>query len=213
MTKAKQIICVDDSGDVGYKFNRGSSRYFIMACVIFDDPIDAEFAAASIKVLKKTMGWRQSHEFKFNKNRREDKIRFLTEAVAWNFKIRAIVIDKTQTSVRDINANKHDFYIIALKELFLHFEDRLDGANIYLDGDNVKNIEQVVTVELRHALNSKSRMMYKFRLVDSQDNVLIQFADIIAGSINRSFQEDKTDSGDYLPIVSSHIEDIWMYEK
>ena len=46
------LIFIDDSGDPGFKFDRGSSGYFIIAMVVFDDESEAERVAAAIKKLK-----------------------------------------------------------------------------------------------------------------------------------------------------------------
>jgi hypothetical protein len=60
------LVFIDDSGDPGFKLDKGSSRYFVVACVIFDDNLDAEEAALKIKRLRRTLGWRNEQEFKFN---------------------------------------------------------------------------------------------------------------------------------------------------
>ena len=39
-----QLIFVDDSGDPGFKM--GSSQYFVIACVVFDNEAEAALAAA-----------------------------------------------------------------------------------------------------------------------------------------------------------------------
>jgi hypothetical protein len=38
------------------------------------------------------------------------------------------------------------------------------------------------------------------------------FADLIASSIYRSLQTDKTDSQDYISILNQRIEEIWHFE-
>lgn len=52
MSKYEQIIFIDDSGDPGFKFNRGSSRYFVIACIIFNSKISAEYTSASMIILR-----------------------------------------------------------------------------------------------------------------------------------------------------------------
>ena len=46
------------------------------------------------------------------------------------------------------------------------------------------------------------------KFVDSQDSALIQLADMVAGSVNRSLQTYKTDSQDYLGLLHGKIESI-----
>lgn len=36
------LVFLDDSGDPGFKLDRGSSAFFVIACVIFEDKLDAE---------------------------------------------------------------------------------------------------------------------------------------------------------------------------
>lgn len=36
------LIFIDDSGDPGFKLDKGSSKVFVIACVIFDDGLEAE---------------------------------------------------------------------------------------------------------------------------------------------------------------------------
>ena len=63
MTDAtKQLVFIDDSGDPGFKLNRGSSKHFVIACVIFDDPLDAEETALQMKKFRRDLGWRQDKE-------------------------------------------------------------------------------------------------------------------------------------------------------
>ena len=61
------LVFVDDSGDSGFKFNKGSSPYFVIACVIFDDILEAERASLAIKMLRRDLGLSDNHEFKFTK--------------------------------------------------------------------------------------------------------------------------------------------------
>ena len=59
-----------------------------------------------------------------------------------------------------------------------------------------------------------SSKISKVKFVDSKTDNLIQLADLVAGSILRSTQPDKTDSGDYLDILKKHnkIDDIWYFK-
>lgn len=64
---------------------------------------------------------------------------------------------------------------------------------------------------LRRELNSDERqIMRNCKLVDSKGNVLVQMADMIAGSINRSYG-DKEDAQLYKDIFKEHIEDEWNF--
>jgi len=49
-------------------------------------------------------------------------------------------------------------------------------------------------------------------MVDSKSDPLIQLADMVAGSINRSQNKNKKDRNDYLEIIKKKIEDKWLFK-
>ena len=64
------LVFIDDSGDPGFNFKKGSSRFFIIAAVIFNDELEAEKTAVSIKELRRKLNFPDDVEFKFNKSRK-----------------------------------------------------------------------------------------------------------------------------------------------
>ena len=55
-------------------------------------------------------------------------------------------------------------------------------------------------------------MFKKLQFVDSESNVLIQMADMVAGSIYRSYPETKSDSSEYLKLIKKRVEDLWEFK-
>ena len=49
MVMSRKLIFIDDSGCTVFKFGRGSTDYFGIAAVFFDDNLDAEETALIIK--------------------------------------------------------------------------------------------------------------------------------------------------------------------
>lgn len=45
------IVFIDDSGDPGFKLDKGSSAFSVITLVIFDDALEAEKVALAIKEL------------------------------------------------------------------------------------------------------------------------------------------------------------------
>ena len=205
---SKQLAFIDDSGDPGFKFNRGSSTHFVVVCIIFDDEIDAEFAGVSIKKLKRDLGWKPEHEFKFNKNTYEQRITLLKAARKFDFKARAVVVDKTKLSEKLTTDDV--FYRFIIKELLARMED-LTNARVYLDGSAGKDYRNRAASYLRQELNKDSRKISGLRFVNSKTDTLIQLSDMIAGSIRRKYDLSKTDHHDYYNIIKSKIEDVWHY--
>lgn len=71
------LIFIDESGDAGFKFEKGSSRYFVVALIIFDDDLDAEETALAIKKYRKSLNKSNQFEFKFNKANKKEREQFL----------------------------------------------------------------------------------------------------------------------------------------
>jgi len=71
------LVFIDDSGDAGFKLDKGSSSFFVISAVIFDDELEAEKTAIAIKELRRELGFSDQTEFKFNGCRKEVRLKFL----------------------------------------------------------------------------------------------------------------------------------------
>lgn len=212
MKKTDQLIFIDDSGDPGFKTRGGASRMFVIACIIFDSPYDAEFASAGIKVLKEKMGWKQIREFKFHRATEEQKEVFFKSVRTYDFRIRAVVVDKTK--ITEPRLKKSDsFYNFIITSVLQRFEE-MDSARIKLDGSGSKDFRRRSTSNLRRKLNQHGQYrVANFALEDSRDSTLIQLADMVAGSIRAKYDPDKKVKQDYLRFLESRIDDIWQYDE
>jgi hypothetical protein len=104
------FIISDDSGDPGFKFGKGSSTFFVIALVIFDDPLDAEEASLAIKRIRRTLNVSDLFEFKFNKTNSDFRESFFDAVRKAHFNIRAIVVDKEKLQSPRFRNQKEDFY-------------------------------------------------------------------------------------------------------
>ncbi|MFZ1361260.1 MAG: DUF3800 domain-containing protein [Candidatus Saccharimonadales bacterium] len=207
----KQLVFIDDSGDPGFKLDKGSSSHFVIACVIFDDPLDAEEVALVMKRYRRTLGWDDNREFKFNKTRKKYIEELLQKIAHLNFRIRAICIDKTLVRSHELRNKQDSFYNYAIKEV-LSKTATLDEADVRLDGHSGRAYKKSAATYLRREVNSHASKIKKVRFVDSRTNVLIQLADLVAGSVLRSTQTDKTDAKVYTQILKKRTEDVWYFK-
>lgn len=209
--QSPQLVFIDDSGDPGFKIGKGSSRYFVIACVIFDDNLDAEETALVIKKFRRDLGWREDREFKFNKTKKSIVIELLKVISSKNFKVRAICIDKTKVYSSELKNKQDSFYNYAIKEVLTKTKT-LNAADVRLDGHSGRQYKKSASAYFRREINARSKKIAKVRFVDSRTNNLIQLADLVAGSILRSYQTDKSDAAIYKRIIRARIEDIWDFE-
>ncbi|MEK7587052.1 MAG: DUF3800 domain-containing protein [Patescibacteria group bacterium] len=206
------LVFIDDSGDPGFKIEKGSSLVFVIACIIFDDELQAEKTALAIKELRRELKFPDSIEFKFSKSSKEVRVKFLRSVSDYKFKIRCLVINKELIRSQELRSNKNSFYSYAIKLLLEHNDGSIFDAKIRIDGSGDRVFRKSFTAYLRKQLNSNQRKIIQdCKLVDSRSSVLVQLADIVAGSIRRSYDEDKSDKNIYKKVIQKHTIDEWQF--
>lgn len=207
------LVFIDDSGDPGFKLDRGSAPIFVIACVIFNDELEAEKTAVSIKELKRELGFPDTVEFKFNKSRRAIREVFFKKINHFKFKVRDLVVKKENIRSNELRNNKNSFYSYTIKLLLKHSGGSILDAKIRIDGSGDRIFRKNFITYLRKQLNSThAKIMKNCKLIDSKENVLIQMADMIVGSVRRSYDLAKTDKDIYKKIIQKHIEDEWKFK-
>lgn len=61
------LIFIDESGDSGLKIDQGSSRFFTVSLVVFEDHDEALACDQRIGLLKRELRWKEGSEFHFKK--------------------------------------------------------------------------------------------------------------------------------------------------
>ncbi len=207
------LIFVDDSGDAGFKLKEGSSLFFVIAMVIFDDELEAEKTAIAIKDLKRSLKFPEDVEFRFFKTSKNVRVKFLKAIEPFKFRVRALVVEKALIHSSQLREDKQSFYGYAIKTVLKYSEASVLDARVKIDGSGDRLFRKSFLGYLRRELNSGNKKIIKnCKLVDSKSNVLIQMADMIAGSIRRSRDLSKTDSKAYRSIIKKHIEDEWSFK-
>ncbi|MBQ2695629.1 DUF3800 domain-containing protein [Candidatus Saccharibacteria bacterium] len=203
---SKQLVFIDDSGDPGFKKGASSST-FVLAAALFIDPKVATIVNKEISDYRKSLGWKDSHEFKFRTTAKSIKLEFLRIVNRYNFDIYAIYVDKAKYPNMFKLADNDKLYNWSTKELLAIIP--LEDAAVRMDGKYTKQYKLRVKTYIRRELNSgENKKVTDFDTSDSRRDNLIQLADIIVGSINRSFQKDKTDSDEYINIIREKIVEL-----
>lgn len=207
------IIFIDDSGDPGFNIIGGASKYFVIACVIFDDELVAEETALAIKKYRRKINFPDTVEFKFAKSRNQIKKDFLHAVAKFNFRVRVVVVNKSIIRSRELKYSKESFYSYFIKQVLLHNKGSLKNSKIKLDGHGDRLFRRSLTTYLRRELNNSERKVMKnLRLVNSKRNVLIQMADMIAGAVRRHYDSSTKGNKIYRQIIEKKIEDCWEFK-
>lgn len=207
------LVFIDDSGDPGFKFDKGSSRYFVIACLIFQDELEALKVKVAIKDLRRELKFPDNIEFKFFKSRSITKFAFLKAINKFDFNVRAIVVNKSIIRSNELKNNKNSFYSYIIKMVLQHSNGDILDAKIRIDGSGDRIFRKNFLTYLRKQLNSgQKRLVRNCKLLDSKSDELIQVADMIAGSIRRSYEGTKSDAQEYKKIIKKHITDEWTFQ-
>lgn len=199
-------VFLDESGDAGFKFEGGSSAQFVIALVIFDDPLDAEETALAIKRLRQRLNMNEKYEFKFSKTDDYRRLQFLEAVKDCDFRVRVMVVDKRTLQNQTLRTDKESFYNYFVGQLFAHNSGSILGARLRVDGSGGREFKQAFQTYLRGKLTPGTILKCKF--VNSANDNLIQLADMVAGAVYRSYNPNKQDSS-YLERIRHRIEDFW----
>ncbi|KKR79410.1 MAG: hypothetical protein UU24_C0009G0009 [Candidatus Nomurabacteria bacterium GW2011_GWA2_40_9] len=206
-------VFIDDSGDAGFKLDKGSSEFFIISLIIFNDNLEVEKTAVAIKELRRELKFSDQAEFKFFKSRKDVKVQFLQTVSKFNFRIRSLVVEKKLIKSDHLKNNKNSFYSYAIKTALQYSNDSILNAKIRIDGSGDRVFRKNFRSYLRKQLNTEEKCVIEnCKLVDSKKDVLIQLADMVAGSVRRSYDSTVTDSKTYKKIISKHIDNEWLFK-
>lgn len=197
---------IDECGSFGFDFStEGVSRYYILCAVVAEDRYLPQLHE-EVEEIKKSNGFAKT-EMKSCKisddvNRRN---RIISQILPLDFRVVLMIADK-QEFVRGtpLTEQKKDFIRLMHKRLY---------DILYHVYPKLKIIEdEVGTTEFQESFKRYVRENrpqynllneYDFDYCDSRDEILVQLADIIGGSINRSLIDDSCPN--YLEMLKSKI--------
>lgn len=208
MGREYTYVFIDESGDTGFKFGKGSTQIFCLVAIIFYTTTDIAITEQAIHELKSILGLRKTHEFHFTKEPERIRTAFCNAVMGKPFLIRAIVADKNSIVVgTSFPQTPMFFYNFCTKMLLKYNFGTIANARVYIDGK--MNIE--LGTYLRQELNQEEQLIAECKFKDSKSSPIIQLADMVAGSIARSYHPEKSDSNRYRRILQANIDDIWEF--
>ena len=196
----KTLVFIDESGDAGLTGNK-SSRFIIAAVVVMSEN-DAEVICKKIHEFKKANGLTEHYEIRFSKTRKDIIKALLRSLSASDYQVYGIVIDKEKTSYKTYD--RYSFYNHVLAELLRSLP--FSSAKIIIDGKAGKKYQKSTTAFLRRQLAGKMQID-GLKYANSRSLNELQLADVVAGSINRSFSNLK-DAKDYVELLNDKIVEI-----
>lgn len=201
------FVYLDESGDTGFKFSKGSSRYFVVTILLTPDPVPLNSA---IDDLRTQLGFRREHEFKFYSSRDEVRYAFLRVLTKHDVLLRSLIVDKQQLSLPHMRT-REIFYNYLLGLLLKHDNDRINDATLIIDErDKGKKSKQGLATYLRKKLNTKDNGYKKIKDVryhESHRDNLLQAVDMVAGAVKAKYERGRPE---YCKIIRAKMDDEWV---
>ncbi|MBU1046450.1 DUF3800 domain-containing protein [Patescibacteria group bacterium] len=197
------LVFIDESGDPGLKMNSGSSRFFTIALVVFEDYDEATNCDRRIELLKKELSWSDNSEFHFKKNSLRVRDSFFKAVMPYNFFYYGIVINKDPNKLYGEGfKNKSSFYKYACSLVFENAKDKLSKSIVVIDKNGNNEFRNQLAKYLRRKMNIDKKKIRKVKMQKSESNNLLQLVDYVAGAINRSIVNSRKDSQVFRKMLS-----------
>lgn len=195
------LVFIDESGDTGLKIEKGSSRYFVITLISFEENEEALACDQRIGLLKRELKLSDYFEFKFNKLRKDQRLKFFEAVLPYTFFYFAIVINKDLNKLYGGGFKiKESFYKYTCGLVFENAKPYLKDATIIIDGSGSREFKRQFKTYLRNKIGTN--IIKKVKIQSSHNNNLIQLADMVAGAVHRSFTQ-KGDKEIYRKTINS----------
>jgi hypothetical protein len=187
----------DESGDFSFKFDKGASRYVVVAVIATPEPDSLRELLANIR---KENRLSPSHEFGFhNTSSTQLRQRVFTALCSANFEAWALIVDKTTLPEPfRLFMSGLDVYTFFVSEVVGNIPmEKRAGATLILD--EMGYPEQ--TREELKRMFKKRNIEHGFNRISmrrSKQEALIQVADLVAGSIMRRDSHNQSEAYDLI---------------
>ena len=208
------LIFIDESGDPGLKVEHGSSAFFTIGMVVFEEHAEAIACDQRIALLKRELGWREDSEFHFKKNSDGVREAFLKAVSPYNFFYYGIVINKDTNKLWGEGFhNKESFYKYTCGLVFENAKDKLRDAIVLVDKSGNLDFRNQLARYLQRRMNGEEKIIKKVKMQKSESNNLLQLADYVSGVINRSVKNKKKHADDFRKIISHREINVQIWPK
>jgi hypothetical protein len=188
-------IAIDESGDSGRKFWKGSSRWFIVSAVIVPDSLQCGPTCLSVGVYRTDHN--AGRELHFAHNSHENHVKFLQYMADKEFVYASVVIDKAKLLKRKphVFRSKMSLLQFSFDELFKHLQPWLDEPVVLIDTNGPTKFNRGLTRHLMKLFGTRHKgdihSIKQIRSVDSSREPLVQLADYVSGAIHHHVRDPR----------------------
>ena len=184
------LVFVDESGDLGWKLDRGSTAFFTIALVLFEDGEAALACQRAIEHLQTALNLPPGYEFHFHDDSHERRLALLSTASKQNFTCYTFTLDKGSPKLTGEGFRyRGSGYKWVCKTALDNAKSDLKEARVVIDGSGDRTFCRQMRTYLRTQINTKQRRYIKsVKIGRSHGDPLLQLADYVAGVTNRLYE-------------------------
>lgn len=199
-----RVAYVDESGSYGFDFSKdGTSKYYILTAVIVETERLEEFHQA-IEEVKKTNGLANT-EMKSSNLSDSKRNRIMNQLLSLKIRLAILVADKQRfMEGTPLTEYKSVFIKHMNGRLYNMLYNVYPKLKIYMDETGWPEFQETFKDYVKREQKQMNMFNeYDFDLLDSKDEILIQVADVIGGSIAKHFLD--SNAPNYLEMVKGKI--------
>lgn len=201
------FVYFDESGDTGFKFEKGSSAYFIAGLVNVTDPEQIE---SRVSAFRQQNRLRETFEFKFYKMDNRRRTEFLRCVSTLPVAFHLMVVDK-RLLARQYHDERDGLYGVLMKMLLENAMHSISNATLIIDeSSKSKRSQQALATYLKRQLQREKNdaCFREIKYADSRTAASLQIADALVGAAMRAYRDgDPT----YLDLVRKQIQAEWVW--
>ena len=200
---------VDESGDAGTKFDRGSSSWFFLALVQMPGEAATIAATERIEELRHRLKLGPRFEFHFNETRRDMRIDFLRMCRHLSFSYYVVALDKRRLHGSEFRRPAY-LYERAWRILIDDAAPSLDRVSITVDQYGGRSFQAGLRRTLLAYANRDAERIGQIAPRDSARFELLQLADMVVGAVARSYS-NRPDAMLYRDIIRPREESVHQW--
>jgi hypothetical protein len=183
------LVFMDESGDAGMKLGEGSSEFFVVTAVLFEDHDDADLCDERINLIRPELGLPEHFEFHFSKCSKAIRRNFLEKVAPFGFFYLSVVLDKLKLYSPEFRV-KESLVKYASGLVFENAKPHLRDAIVVIDASGSKDFRNQLSTYLKKRIKGDGgcRLIKKVKTSRSDGNNLVQLADMVSGAVWRSFK-------------------------
>ena len=135
------LVCIDESGDPGFKFSEGSSEYFTCVAVIFTDDFSANACDNTINQARRILKLKPGFEFHFTECSDKVRAEFFKLVSQESFKYYGFVLNKPKLYGKQFS-DKHGFYNFTVGLICENARSLLRNAKVIIDECGDRNFKR-----------------------------------------------------------------------